>query len=115
MEEFDDKTSLLSAALVTAALLTTPAVARQGKSTSSGLDRNARMAAISHRTNGQTFISRAGDLPTRVERNVWDTGASTTGRWLAFLEQKSLDVRGMVTVPLHCRSHFFTARISCRT
>ena len=29
------------------------------------------MTAISHRTNGQTFISRASDLPTRAERDVW--------------------------------------------
>jgi len=71
------KTNLLSAALMTAALLTTPAVAREGKLTSHRLVANVRMS-IAHSADGQTCCrDRAGDLRGPAERDVW-------GHWGAY-------------------------------
>ena len=72
------KTNLLSAALMTAALLTTPAVAREGKLTSHHLVANVRITSIAHSADGQTCCrDRAGDLRGPTERDVW-------GHWGAY-------------------------------
>ena len=71
------KTNLLSAALMTAALLTTPAVAREGKLTSHRLVANVR-TSIAHSADGQTCCrDRAGDSRGPTERDVW-------GHWGAY-------------------------------
>ena len=83
------KTNLLSAALMTAALLTTPAEAWEGKLTSHHLVANMRITSIAHSADGQTCCrDRAGDLRGPTERDVWATGAPTTGRWSSLLELK---------------------------
>lgn len=66
------KPNFLSAALMAAALLTTPAMARQGQPTSQRLTANARITMNAHGTDGQTrFRSRAGDLRVPVDRDAW--------------------------------------------
>jgi hypothetical protein len=72
------KTNLLSAALMTAALLTTPAVARQAKLISHNLVANARITSIALSADGQTCCrDRAGDFRGPTERDVW-------GHWGAY-------------------------------
>jgi hypothetical protein len=66
------KPNRLSAALMTAALLTTPAMARQGQLTSHRLIANARVATIPHGADGQTCCrNRANYLRRPAERDVW--------------------------------------------
>ncbi len=66
------KPNLLSAALMAAVLLTTPAMARQGQPTSQRLTANARITMNAHGADGQTrFRNRAGDLHGPVDRDVW--------------------------------------------
>lgn len=65
------KPNLLSAALICAGLLTTPAMAQQDQPTSQRLIANA-LVTTSHGTNGQTrFRNRASDLRGLAERDVW--------------------------------------------
>ena len=72
------KTNLLSAALMTAALLTTPAMAREGKLTSHRLVANARITTTAHSADSQTCCrDRASDLRGPTERDVW-------GHWGAY-------------------------------
>ena len=72
------KTNLLSAALMTAALLTMPAEAWEGKLTSHHLVANMRITSIAHSADGQTCCGdRAGDLRGPTERDVW-------GHWGAY-------------------------------
>jgi hypothetical protein len=74
------KVNLLSAALITAALLTTPAMARESQVTSQRLTANANAhiptGALS--TSGQACCrNRARDLPSPADRDVW-------GHWGAY-------------------------------
>jgi hypothetical protein len=68
------KPNLLSAALMAAALLTTPAMARQGQLTSQRIIANARIATnahiatTAHSADGQTCCR---DLRGPGERDVW--------------------------------------------
>ena len=64
----------LSAALITAALLTTPAMARESQLTSQRLTANAngRTASGAHNAYGQVCCrDRASDLRGLAERDVW--------------------------------------------
>lgn len=66
------KTNPLSAALLAAALLTTPATARQGQPSSHRLIANAQITTTAHVADGQTrFRDRASDLRGLPERDVW--------------------------------------------
>jgi hypothetical protein len=72
------KPNLLSAALVTAALLTTPAMAQQGQLTTRRLIANGRVTTTAHSADGQACCrNRASDLPGLAERDVW-------GHWGAY-------------------------------
>jgi hypothetical protein len=73
------KPNLLSAALMTAALLTTtPAMARQGQLTSQRLIANARITTTAHGADGQTCChNHASDLHSLADRDVW-------GHWGAY-------------------------------
>ena len=64
------KPNLLSAALLTAVLLSTPAMARQGQLTSQRTITNSRIATIPH-SAAQALRSRASDLHGFEERDVW--------------------------------------------
>ena len=71
------KLRLLLAALTTAAVLTTPAIARQSQLTSHRLEANANAftATAAHNAYGQACCrNRAGNLRGVSERDVW-------GRW----------------------------------
>jgi hypothetical protein len=69
------KTNLLSAALMIAALLITPAIAQQGKLTS---HRRVANALTTYRTDEQTCCrDRGSDLHGLPERDVW-------GHWGAY-------------------------------
>jgi hypothetical protein len=70
------KTRRLSAALLAAALLTTPAMARQDHSTSPRPIANARIITTAHSADGQTRSS-AGNPRGLVERDMW-------GHWGAY-------------------------------
>jgi hypothetical protein len=66
------KSDLLLVALIAAALLTTPAMARQGQLTSQGVIENARIAMTAHSADGKTCCrNRASDLRGPEERDVW--------------------------------------------
>jgi cytochrome c5 len=68
------KPELLFAALVAAAVLTTPAMARQSKMTSQYVtaNANARTATDTHSAYGQACCrDRARDLPSLADRDVW--------------------------------------------
>lgn len=70
------KLDLLSAALISAALLTTPAMARESQVTSQRLTANANARTLS--TAGQACCrNRAMDLPSLADRDVW-------GHWGAY-------------------------------
>jgi hypothetical protein len=74
------KLELLSAALISAALLTTPAMARESQVTSERLaaNANARTPTGALSTSGQACCrSRARDLPSLADRDVW-------GHWGAY-------------------------------
>jgi hypothetical protein len=72
------KLNLLSAALITAALLMTPAMARESQVTSQRLTANARTATAAHNAYGQDCCrNRARDLPSLADRDVW-------GHWGAY-------------------------------
>ncbi|SEF15670.1 hypothetical protein SAMN05444161_9379 [Rhizobiales bacterium GAS191] len=74
------KPELLLAALIAAAVLTTPAVARQSQLTSQRLtaNANARTATAAHNAYGQVCCrDRASDLRGLAERDVW-------GHWGAY-------------------------------
>ena len=74
------KLNLLSAALITAALLTTPAMAWESQVTSQRLtaNANARTPMGAHSTYGKACCrNRARDLPNRADRDVW-------GHWGAY-------------------------------
>ena len=74
------KLNLLSAALITAALLTTSAMAREGQVTSQRLttNANARNPTGAHSSPGQACCrNRARDLPSLADRDVW-------GHWGAY-------------------------------
>jgi len=74
------KPNLLSAALMTAALLTTPAMARQGQLTSPRLIANARIATIAHPAEEQTCCrNRASDWRGPGERDLWGHWGSYYG------------------------------------
>ncbi len=66
------KPNLLSAALMAAALLTTPAMARQGQLTSQRLIANTRITTTAHGADGQTCCrNRVSELRGPGERDVW--------------------------------------------
>ena len=66
------KPNLLSAALMAAVLITTPAMAREGQPTSRRLIANVRITTTAHGADGQTrFRNRAVDLHGPVDRDVW--------------------------------------------
>ena len=70
----------LAAAPITAALLTTPAMARESQVTSQRLtaNANARTATAAHNAYGQACCrNRARDLPSLAYRYVW-------GHWGAY-------------------------------
>ena len=74
------KLDLLSAALITAALLMTPAMARESQATSQRLtvNANARTPTSALSTSGQACCrNRARDLPSLADRDVW-------GHWGAY-------------------------------
>ena len=74
------KLDLLSAALISAALLTTPAMARESQVTSERLtaNANARAPAGALSTSGQACCrNRARDLPGLADRDLW-------GHWGAY-------------------------------
>jgi hypothetical protein len=74
------KPELLFAALIAAAVLTTPATAQQSKMTSQRVkvDANARAATDRHNAYGQVCCrNRAGDFRGPAERDVW-------GHWGAY-------------------------------
>ena len=74
------KLDLLSAALISAALLTTPAMARESQMTSERLtaNANARTPAGALSTSGQVCCrNRARDLPSLGDRDAW-------GHWGAY-------------------------------
>jgi hypothetical protein len=72
------KPNLLSAALMTAVLLTTPAMVRQGQLASQRLLANARITTTAHSADGQTCCrNRASDLRGLADRDVW-------GHWGAY-------------------------------
>jgi hypothetical protein len=74
------KFDLLSAALISAALLTTPAMARESQVTSQRLtaNANARIPTGAISTPGQACCrDRARDLPILADRDVW-------GHWGAY-------------------------------
>jgi hypothetical protein len=62
------KPNLLTAALMAAALLTTPAMARQGQLTPQRIIANVRIATTAHGADGQTCCR---DLRGPRERDVW--------------------------------------------
>ena len=74
------KHNLLSVALITAALLTTPAMARESQVTLQRLtaDANARTPTGAHSTYGQACSRNpARDLPSLADRDAW-------GHWGAY-------------------------------
>jgi hypothetical protein len=74
------KLNLLSAALITAALPTTPAMARESQVTSQRLTANANTPTPTGAlgTSGQVCCrDRARDLPSLADRDVW-------GHWGAY-------------------------------
>jgi hypothetical protein len=74
------KPNLLSAALMTAALLTTPAMARQGQLTSLRLIANARIATTAYPAEEQTCcLNRASDRRGPGERDLWGHWGSYYG------------------------------------
>jgi hypothetical protein len=79
MENLMTKPTLLSAAMMAAALLlTTPGMARQGQLTSQRLIASARITTTAHGADGQIrFRNRASDLRGLAERDVW-------GHWGAY-------------------------------
>ena len=74
------KLNLLSAALITAALLTTPAMARESQVTSQRLTANANARALTGARSAQGQAcgrNRAWELPSLADRDVW-------GHWGAY-------------------------------
>ena len=73
------KLDLLSAALISAALLTTPAMAQESQVTSQRFtaNANARTPTGALSTSGQAYRNRAADLPSLADRDVW-------GHWGAY-------------------------------
>ena len=74
------KLNLLSAALITAALLTTPAMARESQVTSQRLTANANARALTSARGAQGQAccrNRAWELPGLADRDVW-------GHWGAY-------------------------------
>jgi cytochrome c5 len=74
------KLDLLSAALLSAALLTTPAMARKSQVTSELLTRNAnaRTPTGAFNSSGQACCrNHARDLPNLADRDAW-------GHWAAY-------------------------------
>jgi hypothetical protein len=66
------KPNLLGAAMMAAALLTTPATARPGQLTSQRLIANARIATTAHGADAQTCCRNlASDSRGPWERDVW--------------------------------------------
>jgi hypothetical protein len=66
------KPDLISAALVTAALLTTPAMAQQDQLTSQRLIANGRVTTTVHSADRQACCrNRAKDLPGIADHDVW--------------------------------------------
>lgn len=66
------KPNPLSAALLTAALLTTSATAQQGQPSSRRLIANARITTTAYGADGQTrLLDRASDLCGLPEPEVW--------------------------------------------
>ena len=68
------KLDLLSAALITAALLTTPAMARESQVTSQRLTANANARALTgaRSAQGQACCrNRAWELPSLADRDAW--------------------------------------------
>ena len=66
------KTNRLSVALMTAALLTAPTMARQDQLTSHRLIANARVTMTAHGADEQTcWRKRASNLRRLAERDVW--------------------------------------------